>query len=412
MENRWIGRDVDLDADGQIDSHTRFAYDGNQITLQLDRAAAPSDDPADPLTVDHLSHRYLWNPAAVDQLMADEQVTDPAVAGDIVWPLGDHQGTICDLAVYDPATDTTTVVNHRTFDAYGNLQSQTSATVDCLFAYTGRALDQATSLQNNLHRWYDASTGRWMSEDPIGFEGGGENLYEYVGNGPTNGVDPSGLANDATTTTHLVVISYFTPFGDRKENTSKDIAELTAKYLREKIALIGVGPSVSVVVKEVITGWYEWPGLDPQLDAWGKEGAVVDLWVALGEDSGKAKPEIELSATNYFRDPWQPRSSGGLIDPNGPPQRPLNTKDGYFKAFVESLERDWGNIDNAGTFSCNALFYQQLAAQKKHRDVLKQVMFMHVPALKRNNTTHSKKIDDYAKKLADRLFDYLSSALE
>ena len=52
-ENRWIGRDVDLDADGQIDSQTRFAYDGNQITLQLDRAAAPSDDPADPLTLEN-----------------------------------------------------------------------------------------------------------------------------------------------------------------------------------------------------------------------------------------------------------------------------------------------------------------------------------------------------------------------
>ena len=183
--------------------------------------------------------------------------------------------------------------------------------------------------------------------------------------------------------------------------------------MREKIALIGVGPSVSVVVKEVITGWYEWPGLDPQLDAWGKEGAVVDLWVALGEDSGKAKPEIELSATNYFWNHRKPRTKWETkIAPNGPPQRPLNTKDGYFKAFVESLERDWGNIDNAGDFICNALFYQQLAAQKKHGDVLKQVMFIHVPELKRVKVEDQKRIDDYAKKLADRLFDYLSSALE
>ena len=203
-ENRWIGGDLDSDGDGQIDSQTRFIYDGNQIVLQFDRTVATAAELADPLTVDDLSHRYLWDPAAVDQLMADEQVTDPAVAGDIVWPLGDHQGTIRDLAVYDPATDTTTVVNHRTFAAYGNLQSQTSATVDCLFAYTGRALDQLTGLQSNLHRWYDPATGRWMSEDPIGFEGRDGNLYAYVGNGPVNGVDPSGLANDATTTTHLV----------------------------------------------------------------------------------------------------------------------------------------------------------------------------------------------------------------
>ena len=195
-ENRWIGREVDLDADGQIDSQTRFIYDGNQIVLQFDRAAADVvGDPTDPLTIDHLSHRYLWNPAAVDQLMADEQVTDPAVAGDILWPLADHQGTIRDLAVYDSATDTTTVVNHRTFDAYGNLQSQTSTNPahDTLFAFTGRPLDTLTSLQNNLNRWYDATTGRWMSEDPIGFEGKDGNLYAYVGNGPVNAVDPTGL---------------------------------------------------------------------------------------------------------------------------------------------------------------------------------------------------------------------------
>ncbi len=193
-ENRWIGRDVDLDADGQIDSQTRFAYDGNQIVLQFDRAIAPTDDPADPLTQEHLSHRYLWDPAAVDQLMADEHVTTPDSPGSILWPLADHLGTIRDLAAHDSSADATTIVNHRVFDAYGNLQSQTSATVDCLFGFTGRPLDQTTGLQNNLHRWYDAATGRWMSEDPIGFEGRDGNLSAYVGNGPLNGVDPLGLA--------------------------------------------------------------------------------------------------------------------------------------------------------------------------------------------------------------------------
>lgn len=35
--------------------------------------------------------------------------------------------------------------------------------------------------------------GRWMPTDPIGFDGGSWNPYEYVGNGPVVGVDPSGL---------------------------------------------------------------------------------------------------------------------------------------------------------------------------------------------------------------------------
>ena len=41
--------------------------------------------------------------------------------------------------------------------------------LDEAFAYTGRLFDQNTGLQNNLIRWYDASTGRWLTEDPIGF---------------------------------------------------------------------------------------------------------------------------------------------------------------------------------------------------------------------------------------------------
>jgi len=39
---------------------------------------------------------------------------------------------------------------------------------------------------------YDASTLRWMTRDPIEFKAGQPNLYEYVGNSPTNTTDPSG----------------------------------------------------------------------------------------------------------------------------------------------------------------------------------------------------------------------------
>jgi RHS repeat-associated protein len=62
-----------------------------------------------------------------------------------------------------------------------------------MFGYTGRPLDENTGLQNNLNRWYDAVTGQWMSEDPIGFEARDENLRRYVENRPDHAVDPLGL---------------------------------------------------------------------------------------------------------------------------------------------------------------------------------------------------------------------------
>jgi len=40
---------------------------------------------------------------------------------------------------------------------------------------------------------YDPTIGRWLSEDPIDFEGGDPDLYRYCGNDPANKTDPSGL---------------------------------------------------------------------------------------------------------------------------------------------------------------------------------------------------------------------------
>jgi A nuclease of the HNH/ENDO VII superfamily with conserved WHH len=40
---------------------------------------------------------------------------------------------------------------------------------------------------------YDPGIGRWLTEDPIGFSAGDDNLYRYVGNAPTDSTDPSGL---------------------------------------------------------------------------------------------------------------------------------------------------------------------------------------------------------------------------
>ena len=49
-----------------------------------------------------------------------------------------------------------------------------------------------TGLQYNRARYYDPTTGRWTTEDPLGFAAGDTNLYRYVGDNPTNRVDPSG----------------------------------------------------------------------------------------------------------------------------------------------------------------------------------------------------------------------------
>jgi hypothetical protein len=45
-------------------------------------------------------------------------------------------------------------------------------------------------------RHYSPTLGRWIEVDPDGHAAGDSNLYRYVSNDPTNGLDSSGLFED------------------------------------------------------------------------------------------------------------------------------------------------------------------------------------------------------------------------
>jgi hypothetical protein len=49
-------------------------------------------------------------------------------------------------------------------------------------------------LSNYRARYYDPSAGRFISEDPIGFNAKQANFYSYVSNSPANFADPKGLS--------------------------------------------------------------------------------------------------------------------------------------------------------------------------------------------------------------------------
>jgi|GEM_PF-1407328 len=55
----------------------------------------------------------------------------------------------------------------------------------------GYYTDGETGLLLLTHRYFDPATGRFLTRDPIGFEGG-INLYAYVGNGVVVKADPEG----------------------------------------------------------------------------------------------------------------------------------------------------------------------------------------------------------------------------
>jgi len=59
----------------------------------------------------------------------------------------------------------------------------------------GGLYDPQTKLVHFGYRDYDPYTGKWTAKDPIGFEGGDNNLYGYVLNDPVNLVDVLGVSD-------------------------------------------------------------------------------------------------------------------------------------------------------------------------------------------------------------------------
>ncbi|WP_262369932.1 RHS repeat domain-containing protein, partial [Serratia marcescens] len=59
----------------------------------------------------------------------------------------------------------------------------------------GQQYDEESGLHYNRHRYYDPLRGRYITQDPIGLEGGW-NLYQYPLD-PIIGIDPLGLKSCA-----------------------------------------------------------------------------------------------------------------------------------------------------------------------------------------------------------------------
>jgi RHS repeat-associated protein len=84
------------------------------------------------------------------------------------------------------------------YDSFGNVTNSTG-TLANPFQYAGRELDSETGLNYNRARYYNQATGRFISEDPLGFGGSGSNFYPYVHNDPADLIDPLGLTNCVVT---------------------------------------------------------------------------------------------------------------------------------------------------------------------------------------------------------------------
>lgn len=87
-----------------------------------------------------------------------------------------------------------TLANQYVYSPFGQLQSS-SVTIANPFTFAGKfaVIDDTAGHFSMRAREYNAATGQFFSDDPLGLAGGDTNLRRYVVNNPLSSVDPSGL---------------------------------------------------------------------------------------------------------------------------------------------------------------------------------------------------------------------------
>ena len=145
---------------------TNYLYDGSNLIAETDNVGT-------------VVERYAQD-QGIDQPLAEFR------SGVASYYQQDGIGSVSALTNSSGA-----IASSYTYDSFGRLTAS-SGTLTNSFQYTGREFDQETGIYQYRHRYYDPSVGRFLSEDPTGFDGG-VNFYSYVRNWPTRATDPFGL---------------------------------------------------------------------------------------------------------------------------------------------------------------------------------------------------------------------------
>jgi RHS repeat-associated protein len=181
-----LGRRI-VRLDGLFDPDITYDYYYNESWQLIEER---KDADADPL------NQYVWHPHYIDALAIryyDANTDNSGIleyyhaqdANFNITAVLEDDGDVLERYQYTPYGEVTILNADFTLDNDGTDVAGTHF-------YTGRERDYETGLQLNRNRFYAAHLGRWMNRDPIGYEGGTSNLYEYIGSRPVHENDPNG----------------------------------------------------------------------------------------------------------------------------------------------------------------------------------------------------------------------------
>jgi RHS repeat-associated protein len=199
----WNGTTIGYDANGNISNDGAASYTWNGRNQLISRGATSFQyDSFGRRTLNAAGNSLLyegWNVA--QELSGTTPVTNQIVGGMDEFfstksgasysPITDGLGSVLALTNSSGAIKT-----QYGYDPFGNTTTAGASSTN-VFQYTGREND-ANGLYYYRARYYNPQIDRFISEDPLGFDGG-INFYNYVANSPTNFIDPVGKTVEVRT---------------------------------------------------------------------------------------------------------------------------------------------------------------------------------------------------------------------
>jgi RHS repeat-associated protein len=168
------------------------------------------------------------------------------------------------------------ITDAREYDAWGLTvaASGSTATPAGFVGGEGYQTDADSGIMLLGERYYDPSLGRFISRDPIRYEGGW-NLYGYCHDDPVNSIDPTGESDDTVRDTSQTDVKKFESL---KDMVKKQLDEMLKKHQGIWDEMLTKPP------KKPLEGWKAMGKFNPKLSV---------------QDSSY---DVTLK---YLHDPWQ-----------------------------------------------------------------------------------------------------------
>jgi RHS repeat-associated protein len=181
------------------------------------------------------------------------------------------------------------------------------STIGNPFLFTAREYDPETGLYFYRARYYDPVAGRFIQRDPIGFQGGGINLYAYVTNQPLRYRDPKGTTENWG---GLFSCLYNVGLGN--------VSEELANYFSQSWATLTLGEEVTAII---ITPEF----LATEITAIGGSYAVHEAMGCIKKNY-EPPPKICPYIVPGQQTQIAPGSEGPVIEQGGPVIAPRRTQ--------------------------------------------------------------------------------------